>query len=114
MAVGKNFAQQRKRGRSRCGNFPDDAREIETEFGIVFARELLHSLVVGKARQMQEFQAAVARGEQRAFEQQGADAVALPWLFDRECGLRSARGSERSQLGGSAQRTIDEEAVDDG
>ena len=69
----------------------DDAAEIEAELGVELARELLHALVVGQTGHVQEFDAAVARREQRALEQRRADAVALPGLLDREGGFRLAR-----------------------
>ena len=64
---------------------------------------------------MQEFEPAIARGEQRALKQHGADAMALPRLLDRECRFRLARDrrSDRAQLGGAAQRALDEEPVND-
>jgi len=40
---------------------------------------------------VQRLDAAVARAEQRALEQHGADALALPGLLDAERGLRFAR-----------------------
>ena len=58
---------------------------------VELARELLHALVVGEARHVQELDAAVARRQQRAFEQRRADAVALPRLLDRERGFGLAR-----------------------
>ena len=51
--------------------------------------------------------------EQRALEQYGADAVALPGLLDAEGGFRLARErrADRAQLGGAAQHAVDKEAV---
>src|SRR5262249_20644219 len=91
------------------------ARKIEAQLGSVFAGELLHALVVGEARQVQEFEAAVARSEQRALQQHGTDAVALPWLLDRERGLGFTRHgrSDRPRLRRAAQRVSDEEAMDE-
>ena len=62
---------------------------------------------------MQELEANVARGEQRALEQHGADAVALPRLFDRERDLGFTRDgrSDLPQLRSAAQRVVDEEAM---
>src|SRR5262249_48516989 len=115
LAVGKDFAHQRERRRPGGSDLPYDARKIEAQLGIVFAGELLHALVVGEARQVQEFEAAVARGEQRALEQHGTDAVALPWLLDREGGLGlTCHGrSDRPQLRCAAQRVVDEETMDE-
>jgi hypothetical protein len=59
--------------------------------------------------------AAIARGEQRAFEQHRANAVALPRLLDREggFGLAGQGRADRSQLRGTAQRGVDEKAVNE-
>ena len=43
--------------------------------------------IVGEAMHVQQLDAAVARGEQRALEQHRADAMALPGLLDREGGF---------------------------
>ena len=85
----------------------------ELSFGIVFAGELLHALVVGEARHVQELEATVARGEQRALEQHGTDAVALPWFLDRERHLGFTRHgrSDLPQLRRAAKRLVDEEAM---
>src|SRR5262245_31530812 len=115
VSVGKYLAHQRERGQPGGGNLAYHAREVEAQLGLVLAGELLHALVVGEARHVQEFDAAVARGEQRALEQHGAYAVALPRLLDGEGGLRlpHQRRTERTQLGRAAQRAVDEEAVDE-
>ena len=91
----------------------DHAAEIEREFGVELARQLLHAPIVGEAMHVQGVDAAVARGEQRALEQHGADAVALPGLLDAESGFRLVREqrAERAQFGGAAQHAVDEEAV---
>ena len=51
--------------------------------------------------------------EQRALQQFGADAVALPRLLDAEGGFRLVREQRAvaPQLGGAAQHAVDEEAV---
>ena len=51
--------------------------------------------------------------KQSAFEQHGADAMALPGLLDAEGGFPLARehAAERTQFGGAAQDAVDEEAV---
>src|SRR5262249_12734561 len=71
------------------------------------------ALVVGETCHVQKFEAAIARREQRALEQQRADAVTLPWLLDRERRLGLARHgcSNRPQFRSAAQRAIDEKAV---
>ena len=62
---------------------------------------------------MQELEANVARGEQRALEQHGADPVALPRPLDRERDLGFTRHgrSDLPQLRSAAQRVVDEEAM---
>ena len=62
---------------------------------------------------MQRLDAAVARAQQRALEQFGADAVALPRLLDAEGGFRLVREqrADAPQLGGAAQHAVDKEAV---
>jgi hypothetical protein len=64
---------------------------------------------------VQKFEAPIACRQQGSFEQHRADAVALPWLLDRECRLGFARYgcSNRTQFGGPAQRACDEEAVNE-
>ncbi len=102
-------------GRERR-DLADDASEIEAQLGVELAGKLLHALVIGKARHMQELDAAVAGGEQRSLEQGRADAVALPRPLDRECRFRFARKrrSDLPQLGGAAQGAVYEEPVNDG
>ena len=89
VAVGQQFAQQGKRRGTQRRDLADDAGEIEAQLGVELARKLLHALVVGKARHVQELDAAVAGGEQRSLEQRRADAVALPGPLDRECRFAS-------------------------
>ncbi len=57
--------------------------------------------------------AAIARAQQRALEQCAADPVTLPGLFDGEGGFRRARKhrADVAQLGGAAQRAVDEKAM---
>src|SRR5580700_4215779 len=88
VAVGHHLAHDRKRGRARRLDLADDAAEIERQLGVELAGELLHAPVLGETGHVQELDAAVARGEQRAVEQRRADPVALPGLFDAEGGLR--------------------------
>jgi hypothetical protein len=68
---------------------------------------LLHARVLHEAAYVQELDAAVARGEQAAFEQRRADAQALPGLLDAEGGLGLApvERPEDAQIGG-APRSI--------
>ena len=53
---------------------------------------------------MQELDAAVARGEQAAFEQRRADTQALPRLLDAEgsLGFAPVERPEDAQIGGAA------------
>ena len=44
-------------------DFADDALEVESQFGVEFARELLHAAVLGHARHVQMPVAAIARGQ---------------------------------------------------
>src|SRR5258707_1114276 len=83
--------------------------------GREFTRELLHARVVGEARHLHARDAAVARGEQRALEQHGPDAVALPWRLDaeRDLGRALKSGAERLELGDAAQNTVEHKAVHD-
>src|SRR5262245_17809752 len=92
-----------------------DGAEIEAQLGVELARELLHAAVVGEARHVEELEPAVARGQQRARQQRGADAVALPGMFDaeRRLGFAVETGAERPQFTGAAQHAVDEEAMDD-
>ena len=61
---------------------------------------------------MQELDAAVARGEQAAFEERRADTQALPRFLDAEgsLGLAPVERPEDSQIGDAAQHPIHEEA----
>jgi hypothetical protein len=52
------------------------------------ARQLPHAQVFRKAHDVQPFDAAIARGTQRAFEESRADPVALPVFLDAQRGLR--------------------------
>src|SRR5215471_11575133 len=115
MPVRKPFPQHRHRRRVRRFHFTDHAAEIEAQFGIEFARELLHTLVVGEAAHVQELDAAIARGKQSPVKQSRTDAMALPGLLDAEgdLGLVRWRGSNRTQLGGPAQDAVNEEPVND-
>jgi hypothetical protein len=115
MAVGKHLAKNRKWRRPRRRDLSDHGVEIKTQIGIVFARELLHAVVIGKAGHVKIAKAAIARGKQRALEQRRAHTMALPRPLNGECSLRLATGwrAYDAQLGGPAQYIIDEEAVDD-
>jgi hypothetical protein len=64
---------------------------------------------------LQQLDAAIARAQEGAFEQQGADTVTLPWLLDAEGGFSLAREhrTEGAELSSPAQNAINEEAVDD-
>ena len=97
-------------------DFADDAAEVEGQFGVELARELLHAAVLGQAGHVQQTKAAVARGEQRAAQQRRADAVALPRLLDADRGFRLAgkAHAELPQLRGAAHHAVDEKAVHDG
>src|SRR5262249_58190165 len=114
VTVGHYLAEYRKRRRMRGLDLADDAAEIEAQLGVELARELLHAPIVGQARHVQQLVAAVARSQQRAREQRGADAEALPRPLDAERGLGLLVSAERAQLGRAAQHTVDEIAVDDG
>ena len=94
----------------------DDAAEIEGQFGVELARQLLHAPVLGKAGHMQQPESAVAGGEQGVAKQRRADAVTLPRLLHADGGLRLVRKTQaqRPQLGGPANHSIDEKAVHDG
>ena len=91
----------------------DHAAEIEGQPGLELARQLLHAPVVGQAVHAQQFDAAVARGQQRALQQHGADAVALPFLLDAEGGFRlmGEQRADRPQFAGAAHDAIDKEAM---
>jgi hypothetical protein len=116
MAVGHEFAHHRQRRRPRRCDFADDAAEIERQLGVELARKLLHALVIGEARHVQQPDAAIARGEQRAAEQRRTDAMALPRLLHAQRRLRLARKSctQGPQFRDAAQNAVDEEAVHDG
>src|SRR5256885_14713732 len=100
----------------RGSDLADHTAEIELQLRIELARELLHTLVVGETRHMQERDAAIAGRQQGASEQRGANAVALPRLFDAEGGfcLAPIRCSDRAQLGGATHRAVHEKSMDDG
>jgi hypothetical protein len=63
---------------------------------------LLHARVLHEAAYVQELDAAVARGEQAAFEQRRADTQALPRLLDAEgsLGFAPVERPEDAQIGG--------------
>jgi len=78
-----------------------------------FTRQLLHAPIVGEAVHFQMRNAAVACAEQRALEQLGADAMALPGLLNAEGGLALARQyrAVAAQFGGATQYAVDEETM---
>ena len=55
---------------------------------------------------MQEFETAVAGREQRALQQHGADAMALPRLLDPERGFRLARHGAPIGRSSAAPRNV--------
>ena len=73
VTVGHHLLHERQRGRMRVFHRADHRAEIEDQLGLEFAGELLHALVFHEAADLQELDAAVARGEQAAFEQRRAD-----------------------------------------
>src|SRR5262249_62421813 len=85
--VGGCFAHQRQRRITWRVDFTDHAAEIESEIGFELAGELLHALVIDEAMHLQCFEAAIARTQERAFKQDGADTMALPGLLDTEGSL---------------------------
>src|SRR5262245_61209418 len=82
--IGGCFAHERQRRIAWRVDFADHAAEIEPEIRLELAGELLHALVFDKAMHLQRFDSAIARTEERAFKQDGADTMALPGLFDAE------------------------------
>src|SRR6185437_6419966 len=115
VTVGSGLAHQREQRRAWRIDLADHAAEIELEAGVELAGQLLHAPVLGEAIHAQQLHAAIARGQQRALQQFGPDAEALPGLLDAEGGFRSAdkRRAALSQLSGAAQHPIDEENVHD-
>src|SRR5216683_2796969 len=116
MPVGEEFSHHRDRRRARRLHLADNAAEIKTELGVKLARKLLHTLVLGKAAHVQQLDAAIARGEQRAIEQRRSDAMTLPRLLDAESGLGLLRqlAPERPQFGGATHDSVDKETMDHG
>src|SRR5215510_9172041 len=100
----------------RGSDLANHTAEIEPQLRIKFAGELLHTLVVGETRHMQERNAAVAGSEQCARKQRRANTVALPRLLNAEGRFRLARDrhSDRAQLSGAAHCAVHEESMDNG
>ena len=115
MTVRDRFPPDRHRRRERRLDLADDAAEIKRQIGVEFSRQLLHAPVVGKARHVQQLDAAIARRENCPLKQRRADAVALPRLFDRNRSLRAVGGrcAEHAHFGRAAQFAVDEEAMHD-
>src|SRR5271157_3095099 len=95
----------------RVLHLADHRAEIEGQLGLEFTGELLHAVVFHDAADLQALDTAVARGEQAAFEECRADTQALPPLLDAEGDLGLA--PVEPQVGGAAQHSVHEEAVND-
>jgi len=68
VAIGDELSQHGHRGRKRSFDFAHDTAEIEGEFGIELACQLLHAQIVGETRHVHQLYAAVARGKQGALQ----------------------------------------------
>src|SRR5271168_4725737 len=116
MAVGHELLHHRQRVGAPGLDLADDTAEIEGQFGIELAGQLLHAAVLGQASHVQQTEAAIAGREQSSAQQRRADAVTLPRLLyaDRGFGLSWKAYAQLTQLGGAAHHAVNEETMHDG